>query len=848
MGLSSNQARFLSLTARQIDLEHRMQQICQRRLRLSSQMQRAAQSYNDQTSDRRIFLNNASSYSSVAPGEKGPLTHDILTDNNVYELLTPQNLYDNGLHLFMDGNLLNVLDDGTVKRRTGNTVDLDQGVIGNHSMGDWVNGAGNISYRIIGLPIVNPHNINTPPDGATPDSTTPEETSSAVSGAPSVAFTGPWVGNIVQDPTTGYTTATYTRENYFDTAVSPVINNPPAPTTPGVENVGSRTTSGNLTGPENPLYTQSNPYHSPWVGEAIIEDSSNGTATQIFKRDASYDTDAGTETRVEAIKQATIGDLGTLNAVVNINGVNFNQYTYKDYANRTITRLAIGEIDAAQGKAQLQALATASNTITNNFVLMNDINLAGEQWGVINSFAGIFDGNLHTISGIEIDTTATPNSHNLGFFGRIENAGTVKNLDLDGVTISTGSGVWEVGSLAGANYGNVNNVKSTGINISIVGNPTNEVHSSEFENGKHTIGGLLGGNSGSVDKVAATGLITINAPGFTIDGVGSLIGTNGSTSSVISSSMAEVDIKTNADIPNSLFDSTCVNTFVGCDYLPGTYANCYTTSKILNLDGSARADDAVGYQNKYFSGHSSSSDVTNCYKILNNGTYAYWNGSGVNNNAIANSGAYNNTSGQWSTPTVLGTPIWNTAVTPPTLNLDTLNNEEGTFDMHTTTEWEETYEATGSMMHTRTSWTDTIVIEENSGTNNIYQADEYENLDISSEELDTRLRSGEIQLARHADAMTQNVINYEFFRDEPESFELIDWRTQPIISDDLYEENDAEAQTLYEKAIRDVNAQDKQLELEQNNVETEYKAITSEKESVNKILDTNIKASFKYFG
>jgi len=162
---------------------------------------------------------------------------------------------------------------------------------------------------------------------------------------------------------------------------------------------------------------------------------------------------------------------------------------------------------------------------------------------------------------------------------------------------------------------------------------------------------------------------------------------------------------------------------------------------------------------------------------------------------------------------------------------------------HTTATWTESLDASGTTTHTTTTWTETLTKTDNPGTNHQYTADEYVKTNISSEELDAGLRNGTVQLARHADAMTQNPVVVD-----DESFELIDWRTQPIISDDLYEENDAEAQTLYEKAIRDVNAQDKQLELEQNNVETEYKAITSEKESVNKILDTNIKASFKYFG
>jgi hypothetical protein len=740
MGLSSNQARFLSLTARQIDLEHRMQQICQRRLRLSSEMQRAAQAYNDQTSDRRLFLNNANSYSSAAGGAKGPITHDILTDNNAYELLSAQNLYDNGLHLFRDGKIITFDDSGVANRRTGNSVEFDKSVIGSHNLGDWLNGAGNLCYKITGIPSPLPYNIIPPAVGDTPDSATSHVTSSKVLG-PAV------------NTTTQYTA---------------------------------------------------------WVGGSVTQNQVTGFTTATYIRTASYDNNAGTQEMIVPVTQVT--NIGTSNATVNIGGVDFHQYTFTDYANRIITRLAIGDIDANQGKAQLQALAAASGVVSNDFILMNDIDLSGQEWGVIDNFAGSFDGNLHKISGIEINSRTS----NSGLFGTIEEEGSVKNLNLDEVTISAESGAYEIGSLAGANFGDVNNVHSSNIDIYVEGDlGSSPIY--EFRNGNNAIGGLVGGNSGSIDRVSATGLITLDTVD-TLDGVGSLIGTNGSTSSLISSTMAAVDIKTDSDLE-------CVNTLVGCDAIAGNYENCYTTSSILYLDGSDR--DEVAYQNEFFSGHNVGSNVTNCYKLLNDGSYAYWNGEGTANNSIDNSDSYNNTSGQWSTPNVNGTPIWNaTGSSYPSLNFAALNNEKGDFDVHTTT-----------------SWTETKIVTDNPGTDNIYKADEYEIVNIPLDDLDKALRSGEIQLARHADAMTQNPVVVD-----DESYELVDWRTQPIISDDLYEENDAEAQTLYEKTIRDVNAQDKQLELEQNNVETEYKAITSEKESVNKILDTNIKASFKYFG
>ena len=58
MGISSNQARFLTLTSRQIDLEYRVQQICQRRLRLASELERVASEYNNKISNRSMYTFN----------------------------------------------------------------------------------------------------------------------------------------------------------------------------------------------------------------------------------------------------------------------------------------------------------------------------------------------------------------------------------------------------------------------------------------------------------------------------------------------------------------------------------------------------------------------------------------------------------------------------------------------------------------------------------------------------------------------------------------------------------------------------------------------------------------------
>ena len=75
-------------------------------------------------------------------------------------------------------------------------------------------------------------------------------------------------------------------------------------------------------------------------------------------------------------------------------------------------------------------------------ILTQNIDLKGETWMpfapktgyVTDAFAGTFDGNRHTIKGLNINATAA----NQGLFGLI-NGATIKNLKVEGTVYSTGS-------------------------------------------------------------------------------------------------------------------------------------------------------------------------------------------------------------------------------------------------------------------------------------------------------------------------------------------------------------------------------------------------------------------------
>ena len=110
--------------------------------------------------------------------------------------------------------------------------------------------------------------------------------------------------------------------------------------------------------------------------------------------------------------------------------------------------------------------------------------------------------------------------------------------------------------------------------------------------------------------------------------------------------------------------------------------------------------------------------------------------------------------------------------------------------------------------------------------------------------LEAAIRAGVVSIATKEDIYTQDAYAVEGLDGE---YEIRDWRTLSQLADELYKGDNAEAETTYEKVTAEINAQDKKLQLEQTAIEVEYKAVTTEKDAVKKILDQNAQASFKYF-
>lgn len=179
-----------------------------------------------------------------------------------------------------------------------------------------------------------------------------------------------------------------------------------------------------------------------------------------------------------------------------------------------------------------------------NITLDKNIDLTGKDWTPIgtdydNSYKGTFDGGGHTITGL----TFTTNDEFAGLFGWLNRAGTVKNVVMEGVQITShqiygGS----IGGVVGYGWGTIENCSVSGsvsgtvyvggvVGVQIGGSITG-CSSSATVKGTVDVGGVAGQTNSSATLTAcyATGNVIIEmAPNKNIAG-GSLVGMNAGSS------------------------------------------------------------------------------------------------------------------------------------------------------------------------------------------------------------------------------------------------------------------------------------------------------------------------------
>ena len=177
-----------------------------------------------------------------------------------------------------------------------------------------------------------------------------------------------------------------------------------------------------------------------------------------------------------------------------------------------------------------------------NITLDKNIDLTGKDWtpigtGHSNKYTGTFDGGGHTIKGL----TVTTNDGNVGLFGYLNRAGTVKNVVMEGIQITNNQiNGGSIGGVVGFSWG------GTIENCSVSGSVSGTVYvggvvgalwdgsitgcsSSATVKGMVDVGGVVGQTNDGATMTAcyATGNVIIEiAPKKNISG-GSLVGFNG---------------------------------------------------------------------------------------------------------------------------------------------------------------------------------------------------------------------------------------------------------------------------------------------------------------------------------
>mgnify|MGYP000763215982 CR=1 FL=1 len=255
------------------------------------------------------------------------------------------------------------------------------------------------------------------------------------------------------------------------------------------------------------------------AGTAFITCTFTNGKTFVYKMKNATDWQAGGE-YTYTVSLAAAKDLG---------------YTIESDGSYTVT--------SADGLMNIAKLVNGGKTDI-NITLDTDIDLTGKDWTPIgtdydNSYKGTFDGGGHTITGL----TFTTNDEYAGLFGWLNRAGTVKNVVMEGVQI-TSNQIYggSIGGVVGYSWGTIENCSVSGsvsgtvyvggvVGAQIGGSITG-CSSSATVKGTVYVGGVAGQTNGGATLTAcyATGNVTIEInPAKNIAG-GSLVGMNAGSS------------------------------------------------------------------------------------------------------------------------------------------------------------------------------------------------------------------------------------------------------------------------------------------------------------------------------
>ena len=203
-------------------------------------------------------------------------------------------------------------------------------------------------------------------------------------------------------------------------------------------------------------------------------------------------------------------------------------YTIEDDGSYTVT--------STDGLMNVAELVNGGKTDI-NITLNTNIDLTDKEWTPIgtsysNTYKGTFDGGGHTIKGL----TVTTNDQFAGLFGSLGDAGTVKNVVMEGVQITNNHSSGFAGGVAGNSDGTIENCSVSG-SVSgtvyvggVVGNQwfgsITGCSSSATVKGMGDVGGVAGETNAGATLTAcyATGNVTLEINSQKILSGGGLVG------------------------------------------------------------------------------------------------------------------------------------------------------------------------------------------------------------------------------------------------------------------------------------------------------------------------------------
>lgn len=194
-------------------------------------------------------------------------------------------------------------------------------------------------------------------------------------------------------------------------------------------------------------------------------------------------------------------------------------------------------VTSADGLMNIAKLVNGGKTDI-NITLDKNIDLTGKGWTPIgtsfdNSYKGTFDGGGHTITGLAVTT----NDQFVGLFGYLNRAGTVKNVVMEGIQITSNHMFGCTGGVVGYSWGTIENCSVSGSvsGTDCVGGVVGSQKAgsiigcctSATVNGTHYVGGVAGEKWGTMTACYATGNVTLEIASQKNLSGGGVVGLNG---------------------------------------------------------------------------------------------------------------------------------------------------------------------------------------------------------------------------------------------------------------------------------------------------------------------------------